>query len=243
MTVPADRAPLVPWQLVLGLVVLLLGAVFLADGAGLLNADSALALWPVAVVVVGLVVVLQPDTANRAVGAILLVAGVWLLLNALGVWSYGFWRTWPYLLIAFGAWMIYRVRGMRQREADGGFDTATTGAAHVAGHVAGFAFLDRVDREATGAGFQSGEMSAVLGSCRLDLRGVALGDGLPMPVVDAFTLFGTIEVDVPAGWNVDNRVVPLLGRVHTPAPPAGPGPTVVVQGSAIGGRIAVTAGR
>jgi len=224
MTVSAASAPLVPGRLVLGLVALMLGVVFLADGAGLLGADSAFALWPVAVVVVGLVVVLQPDTANRVVGAVLLLAGVWLLLNSLGVWSYGFWRTWPYLLVIFGAWMIYRVRGMRQREA-------------------GFAFLDLVERQATGARFSSGELSAVLGSCRLDLRQVTLAEGIDRPVVDAFALFGTIEVQVPADWNVENRVVPLLGRVATPTPSAGAGPTVVVQGSVIGGRISVTAGR
>lgn len=239
MTVSAASAPLVPARLVLGLVALLLGVVFLADGAGLLGAESAFALWPVAVVVVGLVVVLQPDTANRVVGAVLLVAGVWLLLNALGVWSYGFWRTWPYLLVIVGAWMIYRVRGMRQREGDRQFDTATTDA----DDVAGFAFLDLVDRQATSARFHSGELSAVLGSCRLDLRRVTLAEGLHRPIVETFALFGTIELQVPAGWNVDNRVVPLLGRVATPAPPAGAGPTVVIQGSVIGGRISVASGR
>jgi predicted membrane protein len=224
MTVPAANAPVVPARLVLGLVALILGLVFLADGAGLLFADSALALWPVGVVVVGLVVVLQPDTANRVVGAVLLVAGVWLLLNSLGIWSYAFWRTWPYLLVIVGAWMIYRVRGMRGREA-------------------GFAFLDRVDLQATSARFDSAELSAVLGSCRLDLRQVTLDEGTDRTIVDTFALFGTIELQVPAGWNVENRVVPLLGRVATPGPAAGAGPTMVVQGSVIGGRISVAAGR
>lgn len=239
MTVPAASAPVVPARLVLGLVVLVLGLVFLADGAGMLNADSALALWPGAVAVVGLVVVLQPDTANRAVGAVLLLAGVWLLLNSLGVWSYSFWRTWPYLLVIFGAWMIYRARAMRQRESDARSDPATAAA----GDVAGFAFLDRIHRQVTSTRFRSGEVSAVLGSCHLDLRRVTPADGLHKPVVDTFALFGTIELQVPAGWNVDNRVVSLLGRMATPAPTDGAGPTIVIQGSVIGGRISVSAGR
>lgn len=225
------NGPLVPGRLVLGLVALILGLVFLADSAGMLRVDSAVRLWPVGVVALGLIIVLQQDVANRLVGAVLLIAGVWLLLDNIGVWSYGFWRTWPYLLIGFGAWMIYRVRSMRAREAANG-----------AGYVAGFAFLDRADRHGIGAGFQAAEVSAVLGTCGLDLTRASPAEGSAPAVVDVFALFGRISLDVPAGWNVENRVLPLLGRVHVPEPSAPPGPTVIVQGSVIGGSISVAAG-
>jgi hypothetical protein len=237
MTASVARGPVVPWRLVLGLAVLAIGMVFLADGAGLLNADSALAAWPLAVIVLGVIVILQPDTANHAVGAVLLLAGVWLLLDNLGVWSYPFWRTWPYLLILVGGWMIFRVRRMRQREAAARLEGSASGG----DYVAGFAFLDHVHRDATAGHLRHGEVSAVLGSCRLDLGG-ATGDPAHQTVVDAFALFGTIQVQVPAGWNVDARVLPLLGRVESPAPAAA-GPTVVIQGSVIGGRVSVAVAR
>ena len=151
---PTDNRPLVPPQLVLGMVILLLGLVFLADSADILRADSALSAWPVGLVAVGLIVVLQPDAANRLVGAVLLIAGVWLLLNNVGLWTYSFWRTWPYLLVIFGAWMLYRVRRMREREAS---------------TVTGFAFLNSITRQATSAPLEAGEFSAVGGECHIDL--------------------------------------------------------------------------
>jgi len=221
MTVQNDSGAVIPRRLVLGLVVFVLGLVFLADSAGMLRADSAMRLWPIGVVALGLVVVLQPDAANRVVGTVLLIAGVWLLLDNVGVWSYGFWRTWPYLLVIFGAWIVYRARTMRGREA------------------AGFAFLDEVTRQAP-ARFEAGEASAVFGTCDLDLSRVETADLPPRPIVDAFALFGRIVVRVPAGWNVENRVLPLVGRVALPAPSGGNGPTVVVQGSVIGGSISVS---
>ena len=222
---PTENQPIVPVRLVLGIVTFLLGALFLADSADLLRADSALAFWPVAIMALGLVVVLQPDTGNRMVGAVLLIAGVWLLLNAVDVWTYRFWQTWPYLLIVFGAWIVFRVYQMRDEERREGW-------------VTGFAFLNSVNRQGTSAPFAAGDFSAVAGECAIDLRSARIADG--GLIIDVFALFGRIVLQVPAGWRVETRVLPLLGRVDdTPPAPAATGPTVVVQGSAICGSVFV----
>ena len=224
---PTENQPIVPVRLVLGMVTFILGALFLADSADLLRADSALAFWPVAIIALALVVVLQPDTGNRMVGAVLLIAGVWLLLNAVDVWTYRFWQTWPYLFVLFGAWMIYRTYQMREREDQDGW-------------VTGFAFLNRIDTRGTSTPIASGDVSAVAGECAIDLRDVQAGDG-PM-IIDVFALFGRIVLQVPAGWRVDTRVLPLLGRVNGVPESAADGPTLIVQGSAIGSSVSVTQG-
>ena len=224
---PSANRPLVPPRLVLGMVTFVLGALFLADSADLLRADSALAFWPVALLALGLVVVLQPDPANRIVGAVLLVAAIWLLLNAVGIWSYRFWQTWPYLLIVFGAWMIYRVYQLREKARRDGWAT-------------GFAFLNSVAMPVAGAPV-AGEVSAVAGECAIDLRNAQSGES-PV-IVDVFALFGRITVLVPPGWRVETRVLPLLGRVtDTLQAPAAAAPTVVVQGSAICSSVEVGGG-
>ena len=225
-----DKRPLVPSQLVLGMVIFILGAVFLADSAGMLSAESAISLWPIGLVALGLIVVLQPDDANRLVGAVLIIAGVWLLLDNIGLWSYSFWRTWPYLLMIFGAWMLYRVRRMREWEGES--------------RVAGFAFLNSLTRQAASTQFEAGEFSAVAGVCDIDLGNVTIADGNAETVIDTFALFGRMTLRVPAGWRVDNRILPLLGRVDTTAAPSGAiGPTIVVQGSAICSKVSVAAAR
>jgi predicted membrane protein len=230
MTTSMNTRPLVPPQLVLGMVTFILGAVFLADSAGMLSAESAMSLWPIGLVALGLIVVLQPDDANRLVGAVLIIAGVWLLLNNIGLWPYSLWRTWPYLLVIFGAWMLYRVRRMREWEGES--------------QVAAFAFLNRLTRQAAKARFDAGEFSAVAGECDIDLGDATITEGSPETVIDAFVLFGRMTLRVPAGWRVDNRILPVLGRVDTLMPPSSAvGPTVVVQGSAICSKVSVAAAR
>ncbi|MGD8328553.1 MAG: DUF5668 domain-containing protein, partial [Acidobacteriota bacterium] len=168
-----SATPIVKPRLILGILVVLIGCIFVADQIGVVSAESAAAMWPVGVIAVGLVMVLQPDTANRLAGAVLLVAGVWLLCNALGWWSYDFWRTWPYLLVIFGAWLLYRVQLLRDREGPAGrpsgalgrFDARVTDAPS----VGALAFLNAVERIATNPAFESGDFHAVLGSCDIDL--------------------------------------------------------------------------
>jgi len=244
----ADTArPLVPPRLVLGLVVLLVGLLFLADSTGMLRADSAFAAWPVGIIALGLVVVLQPDPGNRLVGAVLLVAGVWLLLNTVGVWSYSFWRAWPYVLILFGAWILFRVDRMREREGPAGrgrlesrrFDEEATDASS----IGAFAFLSRVSRRATSDQLEAGDFSVVGGDCHVDLQAATPAARAPV-IVDVFALAGRVTLRVPSGWRVETRVLPLLGQVIVPATHehAG-GPVIVVQGTAICGRVSVSTGQ
>jgi predicted membrane protein len=223
----SDNRPFLPLRLVLGIVTFLVGALFVADAADLLRADSALAFWPVGLVALGLVVVLQPDTGNRLLGAVLLVAGVWLLLNAIGVWTYRFWATWPYLLMLFGAWMLYRANRMRTQATRDGW-------------VTGFAFLNSVERQESSAPLAAGDVSAVAGECAIDLRGAQAAHAVT--VIDVFALFGRIVLHVPAGWQVETRILPLAGSVDALRSPGAGGPTVVVQGSTICGRVAITQG-
>ena len=227
---PDAARPLVPPRLVLGLVVLLVGLLFLADGNGMLRADSALAAWPVGVIVLGLVVVLQPDPGNRLVGAVLLVAGVWLLLNTVGAWSYSFWRAWPYLLILFGAWILFRVNRMREREGtDGRF-------------LGGFAFLAPLSRSATSR-LEAGDFSVVGGDCDVDLHAASPAPHAPI-VVDLFALAGRVTIRVPTDWRVEARVLPLLGQVRAPAGDQNSaGPVLIVQGSAICSRVSISTGQ
>ena len=233
MTAPA-AAPLVPRGLIPGVVILLVGGVFLADSLGMLDAQTGWAMWPVAVIVAGIIVRLQPGIANRITGIILILAGVWLLLNELGVWSYSFWKTWPALLILLGAWMRYRTWHLRQLAGGAaGYDGSVTAAEH----LGAFVFLSRVIRSTAGQRLLSGEFSVIMGDCGVDISNVT--PGLEPVVIDVLALAGRITIAVPAQWSVQLRVVPLAGRASdthgsTGVIPASVGaPTVIVQGTAI----------
>lgn len=206
-TMAADAKPLVPPALLLGVLAFFGGAIFLADGLGLLDARSGWAMWPVAVILLGVVVWLQPGTDSRATGIILAVAGIWLLFNAIGWWSYSFWDAWPVILILLGAWMFHRTTELR-RKAGGadGYDAPTTAAEH----VGAFAFLSQVHRRTTGQHLRTGEVIAIAGDCQFDFREAARGTE-PI-VVDVLVIAGRAAFTVPDDWVVDLRVLPVLGK-------------------------------
>lgn len=204
----ADSKPLVPHAIVLGVLVLLGGAVFLADGLGILDAHSGWAMWPVAVILLGGVVALQPGTDNRVTGMIVVIAGIWLLFNAVGIWSYSFWDTWPLLLILLGAWMFYRTTELRRRAGGAdGYDLPITGAEHVGALV----FLSQIHRRTAGQRLRTGEVIAIAGDCWFDFSDAARGAG-PI-VVDVLAIAGRVRITVPDDWVVRLRVLAVLGRM------------------------------
>lgn len=204
----AETRPLVPLKLVLGVLTFLAGALLLADSFGMLRAGSGWTMWPLAVIVLGVAVRLQPNTTSRTTGGVLLVAGFWLLFNAAGIWEYSFWDTWPLLLILLGAWLLYRTDQMRQNAGGPeGYDQQSTRAEN----VGALAFVARIGRKTTGQRLRTGEMIAILGDCSFDFTDARRGAG-PI-VVDAFALVGRVRITVPDDWVVRQRVLPLLGRV------------------------------
>lgn len=192
----AGAAPLVPRGLILGVAIVLVGLVFLADSLGMLAAASGWAIWPIAVIVAGVAVRLQPGVASQVFGIVLLVAGVWLLFNAIGIWTYSFWKTWPLILILLGAWIRYQSWHVRHLA-----DTGQVGAV---------ALLSQVTSQ-SGPVVRGGELAALAGDSLVDL-GHAIRGSDPA-VVDVLAIAGRIRVAVPTGWTVGMRVLAVPGRV------------------------------
>jgi hypothetical protein len=222
-------APLVPRGLLPGVATLLVGAVFLADSLGMLDTGTGWAIWPIAVIVAGVAVRLQPGVASRVVGVVVIVAGIWLLFNEIGIWTYSFWRTWPLILILLGAWMRYRTWHMQHLAA--------------AQQVGAFVFLSQVTRRTTGR-VRGGELSALAGDGTFDFGG-AIPSSEPI-VLDAFVIAGRIRVAVPSDWTVEMRVLPVPGRVsdargQDSSDAARRNADLIVQGAAILGIVEVIA--
>jgi hypothetical protein len=224
----AAPAPLVPRGLVLGVAIVLVGLVFLADSLGMLDAATGWAIWPIAVIVAGVAIRPQPGVASQVFGIILIVAGVWLLFNELGLWTYSFWRTWPLILILVGAWMRYRVWHMQ----------------HLAAEQPGaIAFLSQVTSD-TGGVVRGAEFDAIAGDGLFDFGEVS-GSREPI-VVDAFVIAGRIRLAVPNNWVVEMRVLALPGRVSDARGQSSSGtaarqPDLIVRGTAILGIVEVVA--
>lgn len=224
----APAAPLVPRGLLAGIAIVLVGIVLLADSLGMLDARSGWDLWPIAVIIAGIAVRLQPGIADRVAGAVVLFAGLWLFFNALGIWTYPFWRIWPLILILIGAWMWYRTWHLRRVSG-----TDQPGAVALLSEVA-----DRADGP-----LRSVELAAIAGGCTFDVGDAVRGRD-PI-IVDAFVVAGRVRVAVPGDWVVSLRVLSLPGNVvdarHQPPGGADRPVDLIVRGTAIVGVVQVIA--
>ena len=103
-----------------------------------------------------------------------------------------------------------------------------------------FAVLSGTKRTMTSRNFQSGEITAVMGGCEVDLRSADI-DGKEA-VITTFAMWGGIKIQVPREWSVDLQGFPLLGGFDdkTQQPADSGAKKLIVRGSAIMGGVEIT---
>jgi hypothetical protein len=67
--------------------------------------------------------------------------------------------------------------------------------------------------------FSGAEMTALMGSCVLDLRHAQMSPGTEA-IVDVFAMMGSVVIRVPDGWTIDTHAVPVMGSVRDDRWPA-----------------------
>ena len=79
-----------------------------------------------------------------------------------------------------------------------------------------------------------------MGGCEVDLRQASIMNG--PAVIDAFALWGGVEIKVPKDWSVTVKGIPVIGAYEdsTEPPAVDTGQHLVVKGFAIMGGIEVT---
>jgi hypothetical protein len=185
-------------RLFFGLLLVAIGAVFMLEGADVLDASETIAeWWPVALV--GLGVFHAIDRGRITTGSVILVlVGAGLLAVTSDVLGEDSWDlVWPSALIVAGVWLAF---GWGRRTIRRIPDVAT---------VDGLAVLSSSRVATRSQRFRRASLTAVLGGLTLDLT-----EALPEPtgaIVDASAILGSITVLVPRGWIVDVRGIPLLG--------------------------------
>ena len=98
-----------------GVILILMGAVLLAEGFGWLPPwASGLAWWPLLVILLAVPRLVSPRRASHVGGALYFVLiGTWLLFAANGWYGLHWRNSWPLALVAAGAAMIARALASR----------------------------------------------------------------------------------------------------------------------------------
>jgi predicted membrane protein len=218
---PTDtRFTLTP-QLIIGVFLILFGALLTLDRMQLLSAGLTLRYWPVALIALGTWIVVERRGTQRSLpGYVMIGIGALLLLDVLGVMRVRFWELfWPMIIVLVGARLIMHTPGQRSVR-HGASATAMPAALSGAipapacdGTISMFSILGSDQRTSNDKPFRGGDVTTIVGGTQLDLRRASIEPG-GEAVINIFVVMGGHDLWVPPGWTVSIEVMPILGGVE-----------------------------
>jgi predicted membrane protein len=197
-------------RVIIGICAIVLGVQWTLANLGWLD-HAFLRFWPVVVVGIGLMMVLNPTAAGRTPGWVVLAVGCWLTTTVIYRLRIDLWDLWPIALVAMGIAMIRRGR----EHVLSGRDAAATGepgGVSLNQTFSAVAVWSGIKRRVTSVAFRRADLVAVMGGIEVDLRqaGTAGGEA----VIDVFAVWGGIEIVVPPDWDVVVEVVAIMGAAE-----------------------------
>lgn len=217
-------------RLIIGLGILILGVLWTLDNMRVLDSDRYTDWWPVVIVLIGVVRLFEPR-GNRLTGAVIILAGVILLLGSLGQIDWDLGDLIPLGIALLGAKLVWDA--VRRKAAPLPTDDPNA-------IIHSFAMMAGIHRQSTAHEFRGGSANAIMGGVELDLRNAQVKSGERV-VIDTFAMWGGVELTVPENWVVVGEVLPLMGGFddQTKAAKDAPGPVLVVRGVALMGAVVV----
>lgn len=196
-------------QFVFGIIIILVGIVFMLDNLEIIYAGDYLRYWPALLIIWGISKITQSQgTPGKAFGWVLMGIGAAMLLDRLDFITFRLHDWWPVILIVIG---LSFLRGSWSRSRNRGLMPDRSAAGDTDSYIKNLAFLSGVKRTITSKEFHGGELTAIMGGCEIDLRESEIkGDEA---VIDVFAVWGGIEIRVPMGWSVSVQAMPIMGGV------------------------------
>jgi len=204
--------------------ILAAGIIGWLDHTGQLRASDYLQWWPLIVIALGLAHLPQ----RQWVAAVALVAIGMMFLPPLPFFPHVrvalILGLWPLLISVGGVSLI------RQALRPAAKDAKNTNSFHSVVVMGG------VGRGVASSDFIGGDVVAVMGGCEINLAGATIAHEA---VIDVLAFWGGIDIRVPRGWRIENRVTPILGGVvdKTDGNAAEGAPRLIIRGSAIMGGV------
>ena len=237
-------------QMVLGLLVVVVGLLFLIDNLGWIDLDVRRLVVPAALLVAGVLKLTQTRTnSGNVVGVVLVCVGSIGILRGIGFLAFEWRDLWPVAMIAAGIAIVYKASnaangsGSSDKAAayqdfkapDGGSGTPGVHGDDQLVNVT--SVMGASNRRVSTPDFRGGEVTAILGSSDLDLRQASINGEA---VLNVFSFLGGITIKVPVDWVIVMEGTAILGGYEEKtAPPTGNQKRMIVRGYAILGGLEV----
>ncbi len=220
-------------KILLGGILILAGALVLLANLDILAFDfNPGDWWPLILIVLGVVHLLDSRNLFDFSGLFLLLLGGVFLAAELGAIRWGdVWRWWPALLILLGVSILFRGKpamlpgSVRHSAASG------EPSLHVNNILAGS------DRRVTSQEFKGGDVANVLGGVEIDLLEAKLAPGEWLLTVSS--VLGGVDIRLPRDWRLEVQPTTMLGGVddHTRQNPDAAGGKLIIRASALLGGV------
>jgi len=227
-----------------GLIIIVIGFGLLMNSMGILPIGPYIARFWLPAMFMGFgVFILSRSRGGDGIFAAILFIGIGLysLLNSM---HYLFWGFHPRQFIgpAILMWIGTRLllRGPRQNRPRRGHRMGMMDQTIDAGdYIHATAVLGGFNRKASSQQFRGGDVTAIMGGGKIDLRDAQITSD--EAVLDVFTMMGGMEIQVPHNWIVEQRFTPILGGYEDKTRTEGsPTKTLAIHGTTIMGGISVT---
>jgi len=218
-------------KLVIGGLLIILGLIFFLETSGVLpllnlNAGDVIGyLWPAALLGVGIKMMLDKNTASAI---LFLSIGFIFLFTKLFSWNF-FAVLWPVAIIAIGLSMIFKKESTHMN-LDKKYDESDK--------VSEALIFWGVDKRMDSKAFKGGDISAIFGGGKLDLRDAKVHkDGAKLTIN---AIFGGVEVLVPKDCKIVTSGTGVMGGWESKiASREAKSPVLEITGTAIFGGVEV----
>ena len=205
-----------------GLVIILIGFGLLMSTMGIVPFGAIFARYWLPALFIGIgafLLVRSHGRESRFIGLFFLGFGVLMLLNAMQIFPFSFsvrQLIVPGVLIFIGMRLLVRHSGapeLRYREhadrAKRDWDKGREASTDASDFIDATAVLGGFNRRCSSQQFRGGDVTAVMGGGKLDLRDAKIQGS--EAVLDVFTLMGGMEILVPQDWVIEQRFTPIMG--------------------------------
>jgi predicted membrane protein len=215
------------------LVIIAVGVVLLLNQMGIFPPGFVFYFWPTIFILAGLAQMLVKRGMERLWGAGLVLLGVILELNKLGITHLRFHNLWPLFIIGAGVALLWNT--LKEKPA------SWTVSSKVPEFNSTYIFSG-TDRKVDTKTFRGGKITAVFGGFKIDLTRSEMEGGEAVLQVDA--VFGGGEIIVPATWVVVVEGSGVFGafedRTRYVQPDSSqPKKTLFVRGAAVFGGVVI----